>query len=386
MNTSLGSYNLSFWEEEAFFRDIDALIIGSGLVGLSAAISLREQRPDWRVVVLERGPLPIGASTRNAGFACFGSMTELMDDLTQMPAETVWEVVAMRWRGLQLLRKRLGDRRLGYREYGGFEVFRSEEQDVREQCLAHLPDFNYRLRDITGLPQVFQPADERITDFKFNAIRWLIRNGAEGQLHTGNMMKALLAMAREKGVEVYNGIEIARLEEAGSGVLLETTAGWSIRAERLLVATNGFAGRLLPELQVEPARNQVLVTEPIPGLAFQGCFHYDRGYFYFRNLGERILLGGGRQLAPETEHTDELGSSPLIRGALVRLLREVILPGREAQVQKWWSGILGVGAAKAPIVRRLSERLTVAVRLGGMGVAIGSQMGEKAACLLTEKP
>ena len=75
------TYELSYWERESFFRDIDVAVIGSGIVGLSAALRARELAPSARIAVLERGALPIGASTRNAGFACFGSVSELLDDM-----------------------------------------------------------------------------------------------------------------------------------------------------------------------------------------------------------------------------------------------------------------------------------------------------------------
>ena len=64
--------HVSFWERESFYNDIDYAIIGSGIVGLSAAIELKEKYPKAKVVVLEKGFLPSGASTKNAGFACFG--------------------------------------------------------------------------------------------------------------------------------------------------------------------------------------------------------------------------------------------------------------------------------------------------------------------------
>ncbi len=69
------AYELSYWEQESFFKGIDVAVIGSGIVGLTAAIHLKTLEPHSRIVVLERGALPTGASTRNAGFACFGSLT-----------------------------------------------------------------------------------------------------------------------------------------------------------------------------------------------------------------------------------------------------------------------------------------------------------------------
>ena len=66
-------------------------------------------------------------------------------------------------------------------------------------------------------------------------------------------------------------------------------------------------------------------------------------------------------------------------------MREVILPKREVKVESWWSGILGVGEMKKPIVEMVGPSIGVAVRLGGMGVAIGSAIGKQAAAMLMER-
>ena len=161
-----------------------------------------------------------------------------------------------------------------------------------------------------------------------------------------------------------------------------TEEGWTISAQKVIVATNGFAQRLLPALDVTPARNQVLMTKPIQDLKIKGCFHYDKGYFYFRNVGNRILLGGGRNLDFHTEMTDIFGTSDLIQNALVKLLETTILPHQAFEIDGWWSGILGIGKQKKPIVQHVSPNIVVAVRMGGMGVAIGSLVGEEAADLL----
>ena len=71
---------LSYWEEQTWFNQVDFTLVGAGLVGLNAALRLRELHPHKRILVVERGPLPSGASTRNAGFACFGSLSELLAD------------------------------------------------------------------------------------------------------------------------------------------------------------------------------------------------------------------------------------------------------------------------------------------------------------------
>jgi gamma-glutamylputrescine oxidase len=373
---------LSYWESSVFLQPGQTLVLGSGIVGLNAALRLRELDPQRPIVVIDRGALPSGASTKNAGFACFGSMTELLDDLAQRPASEVWALVERRFRGLQRLREKLGDQAIRYEALGGYEVFRAEEKAIFEACREQIAAFNREAKAITGLKETYVLANENLPRMGFAGVENLILNRGEGQINTGWMMKNLLQRALNSGIQVLNGVEITQLNHDTSGVYLQTTEGWHLQFADAIVATNGFARRLLPDLPVTPARNQVLVTEPIAHLPFKGCFHYDRGYFYFRDIDGRILLGGGRNLDPQTEQTDEFGHTELIRNSLLNLLETVILPGQKVQVAQWWSGILGLGADKSPIIRKLGPRLTVAVRMGGMGVAIGTLVGEEAAELL----
>lgn len=375
-------YELSYWERESFLSGIDVAILGSGLVGLTAAIRLKELDAALRVVVVERGGLPVGASTRNAGFACFGSMTELLDDMTHMPEKEVWHTVERRWKGLQRLRAITGDAPIDYKGHGGYEMFTEQDTADFDQCCAHIAAFNQIAGDITGHREVYTIADQQLPNFGFKGVRHLLLNQAEGQIHTGKMMSALLARAQALGVELLNGIQVTALHDEGNRATLETQHGWSLSARKLLVCTNGFAARLLPGLEVVPARNQVLITPPVPGLKVEGCFHYDRGYFYFRNIDGRILLGGGRNLDRETETTDAFGPNEKIRAALLDLLHNVICPDQQLTPEMWWTGILGLGPVKKPIIERISPSITVAVRMSGMGVAIGSLVGSEGAELV----
>lgn len=370
-------YQLSHWEWESFFKDTDVLIVGSGITGLSAAIHLKEQAPAMKVVVIDRGPLPIGASTRNAGFACFGSLSELLDDLQHSSRAEILALVAQRYRGLKRLRERYSDAALGYQELGGFEIFRAEDSSLYEQCRNALESFNDDLRPLVG-KDTFLTADAQIAATGLQNVQHLLLNQAEGQLHTGQMMKTLLKKAQSLDILCLGGIEVISTEEYNEQVVLETKQGWSLTAKRCLITTNGFAKQLLPELNLQPARNQVLITEEVPDLKLRGCFHYDCGYVYFRNVGKRILLGGGRQLDRDGEQTSELGPHPAIRNYLELLLREVILPDQAIKIERWWSGIMGVGPVKQPILRAVGQHTVAAVRLGGMGVALGTEIGEKA--------
>ena len=376
--------NWSHWEKTVFFDEVDVAIIGGGIVGVNAAIRLSELKPHWKIIIIERGTLALGASTRNAGFACFGSMTELLDDLKTQSENEVFALVEKRWKGLQRLRSRVGEQALDYKPFGAYELFQKKEETGFEDCANHLDHFNHLLRSIIKEENVFEIKDEKNEIFGFKQVSHLIYNKAEGQLNPGKMMKTLWSIARRAGVEIYSGVNVLDIQNSEKGVHLKCEHQLEFKAAKVLLATNGFTKRLIPDLEVLPARNQILITKPIPNLPFKGCFHYDKGYFYFRNVGNRLLFGGGRNLSKETETTDEFGLTPIIRNALIELLDKVILPEIPYEIDQWWSGILGVGNQKQPILKCLEKNIFVAVRLGGMGVAIGTLVGEEAAELMVK--
>lgn len=95
-----------------------------------------------------------------------------------------------------------------------------------------------------------------------------------------------------------------------------------------------------------------------------------------------MLLGGGRNLDRETEKTSDPGLNDKIQKALECFLAEKILPGKPFSIERRWAGIMGMGTLKKPIIEFVSPNVLAAVRMGGMGVAIGSLVGSRAADLL----
>ena len=368
---------LSYWELKNWFTQVDYTIVGSGIVGLHAALRLREKFPDSKILVLEKGMLPQGASTKNAGFACFGSLSEIIDDLKNHSEEDVFRLVQKRWQGLQLLRKRLSDTVIDFKPFGGYELFLKEDESTYHECLARLPLINEILRPLFKT-DVFTKEVDR---FEFKGIHeYSVFNPFEAQIDTGNMMQALLKQAVSENILILNQQTVTSYFESEKGV--EVALGnFSFTSKKLLFATNGFANSLTNG-DVNPDRAQVLITEPITNLDIKGTFHLDKGYYYFRNIDDRILLGGGRNLDFETETTTAFGQTEIIQNKLEQLLKEVILPNRKVEIAHRWSGIMGVGTSKNPIVSQLSENVYCGVRLGGMGVAIGSLIGTELAELV----
>jgi glycine/D-amino acid oxidase-like deaminating enzyme len=374
---------LSYWEKSTYFTSVDVAIIGSGIVGLHAAIFLKKNNPSLKILVIERGFIPYGASTRNAGFACFGSVSELLDDIENETEEDVFSRVQMRWKGLQGLRKLVGDDNLHFQLKGGYEIFTKSDIALFEKCEDKIAYLNNRLKDITREKETFAIKNQKISSFGLNGIKNLIANKLEGQLDSGKMMLALLQMAQQAGVLFLNGIDVLKLNSAEKGMEMETDQAFSIQSRKVLVCTNAFANKLLPDENIKPGRAQVLVTSPVSKLKINGTFHYLKGYYYFRDVDNRILLGGGRNLDFEGETTTEFSTTTGIQNSLEKMLTEIILPDTPFSIEQRWSGIMGLGSSKSPIVKKINDHLYCAIRMGGMGVAIGNEVGKGVSALIT---
>lgn len=367
---------LSYWEKTSFFN-YDVIIIGSGIVGLNAAIHLKNSVPNLSIAVLERGFLPTGASTKNAGFACFGSVSELIEQEKSTGTNGLAKLIERRWKGLLKLRNLLGDKVIDYQCLGGYELFKKEEQPLAEQCVSKIEHFNQLIRNIVGA-DAFSLCNQKIGSFGFKEIENLISNQYEAQIDTGKMMFALLQYAQQLGIIVFNNCEVDRIEEKGNGAELITKKG-NFHSKKLIVATNAFLDSLLPDLDITPGRGQVLITAPIKNLKVKGTFHYDKGYYYFRNINDRILLGGGRNIDFDTETTTEFGQTEVVQQALENLLKQVILPKAAFEIEQRWSGIMAFGKDLEPLIQEVKSNVFCATRCNGMGIAIGSQTGEDVA-------
>ncbi len=373
--------NLSYWEKSSFLADADYVIVGAGIVGLFAAITLKKEQPLARVVLLERSFLPSGASTKNAGFACFGSISELIEQEQTCSKSEFLSVIQQRWQGLNLLISTLGAEQIAFEPCGGYELFTPEESELYQACIDKLNYYNDLLKEHIGATApIFSIADQRIKEFGFKGIEHLIFNAYEGKIDAGKMMQALIAKARNLGVDIFFGAEVLAYQTQNNQVNI-SGANFEINAKKILIATNAFAKQLLPNLSIVPGRGQVLITKPIQNIKFNSTFHYQKGYFYFRNIDNRILIGGGRNLFFEQEESTEMHNTENILASLKVLLFDKICPNQPIEIDYAWSGIMAFGEQLQPIIEKFSEGVYVAVRCNGMGIAMGSKTGESLARL-----
>jgi len=406
---------ISVWEQSTYFAPKDLVIVGCGFVGLWTAYEAIQKNPKLNITILERGVIPSGASTRNAGFSCFGSVSELMYDVQLMGEAAMLETVKMRYDGLQRIQEVFKAKEIDYNQWGGYELFEGKKavkdtkgkaskanEGVRSEK-SDLYDISRLELDIAYLNKILAPAlktpkkngkylpiytneSKDIKKLGFQGIEALAFNQMEGQLNSAKLVLALQKSVQAKGVQILFSTEVKKFKSHKKGVTITTNLDAPIEAKQFLICTNGFAKQLMPSLDVVPARGQVFVTEPIKNLKFKGCFHFDEGYYYFRNLGNRLLLGGARNADFKNEKTYSLDTSDTIQKVLEQFMMERILPkgSKKPKIELRWSGTMGMGKIKKPIIEQLQPNVYCAVRMSGMGVAIAPIVAQKALKLMKE--
>lgn len=361
-------HHQSYWEGELYNQSYDLVVVGGGLTGQSTALFFKKENPKASVLVLDRGFFPIGASTRNAGFACIGTIGEHLADLEIDSEERLKQRIKDRYEGLLLLRETLGDEAIEYQHTGGWELLPDPEKF--SEAKANIGKFNSWMEELIGEKDLYEAGS-------YNGIPSIF-NRCEGMLHPGKMIKKLYELNRELGVEFRWNTPVQRIDADESVVVVNDSV--SFRSEKLVIATNAFTNALLPDKAIKPGRGYVFVTNELDSMDWKGTFHYDKGYVYFRNLGDhRLLLGGARNFDPQTEETTEFGINEHIKGFLLYFAEEVLKLPKGWKVEKEWSGIMGFTESKSAFFEKVSDRCLVAAGLSGMGVALGMQLGKKAA-------
>lgn len=356
--------NYSFWELD-YYAQADVVIVGGGIVGINAAISIKQAKPNWQVLVVEERWQGGGASVKNAGFVCFGSPTEMLEDIKNCGEDYAIEIFAKRYEGAKKLLERIGAKYIHYSKIGGIEVYSQNENAIDKH--SYLNSLVYKA---VGLVDYFKTGKQFISP-KFFAEASLMNE--EAAINPKLMMEALYNKAIGLGIKFLTD-KVAEIQYANHTLITEK--GVEVKYQQLGISTNGFVTDLLPDFAVKPARNLVLVTEPLTDIALNKVAHFDKGFVYFRNIGNRILIGGGRNIDLDNEFSGELAVNEKIESYLHNFLFENILNGRKVKIDHTYIGVLGFVNDTFAAVKKHSSNTWVATGLGGMGVAIGTKMGE----------
>lgn len=368
---------LSFWEKDVFLKKYDVIIIGAGFSGLWLAYFLKKYQPKIEIAILEAGVLPTGASTKNAGFSCFGSPTELLENIEVMGLDQAMFWAEKRYEGIKMISQYFGSE-IEYDDCGGTELF--SDKTIFEETKEQLNTLNQSIKSIVGDDNHFFIDENIIQNAGFSGFQYAIKNTVEGSIHSGKLINTMTEALQAMKVKIFNGVKVLKFDNEIDSVRIYSENGIVFEAKHLSITTNAFTKQLLPEVDLYPGRGQVLITEPIEGLNWRGTFHFDKGYYYFRNYRNRVLFGGGRNLDFQTENTDEFALTDLVQNKLEELLYENIIPThKNIKIEHRWSGIMAFDETKTPVSKCLNQRISLSVRMNGMGVALAPTLSESLA-------
>ena len=372
---------ISFWEKKSF-TNYDLIVIGGGLTGMFCALSYINKKPKSKVLILERGIFPSGASTKNAGFATFGSLSEIISDNKTLSDNSVFNLVEKRVLGLELLKKTIPKSNLNIKNHGGYELIFKSNFDLE----MFIEKYNKLLYPIFN-DNIFLEAKQKIKLFGFSKTKLtnLIFNPYESQIDPGETVFALQRILLSKGVNIINGANVKEFNSSGNTFDIITKSDNEIikfKSTFMAICSNAFAKKWFPKEDINPGRGMIIITKPLKKIKFKGSFHYNEGFNYFRDFKKRVIIGGGRNLDFKSEATSQFGINNFIKKSLINDLHNIILQNEEFAIDMEWSGIMAFGSSKEPIIKKLSDRSVLAVRLGGIGVSISSSLGKEASELL----
>lgn len=379
--------NFSYWEKKRSLFQGDVIIIGGGLVGQSIAVALQKNRiksheKPLKICIIDKLPTgKSGASTRNAGFACFGSPTEILDDMNQEPENKIVARMKNRIAGLSLWKKWTSPSIIDWEEHNGYEVFEPQEIESYEEVLNRLDNLNRMGKLASGNDYIYSKNAQISANLPYS-----IRINGEASLNPGKAHNALVEINRSFGIAFFNGIEIP-----GRQNWMKTSNGWTIpsnqgdfKAAKVVVATNAWTPELIPGVDITPGRGQIILVKPSQNTIFKGVCHAKKGYLYFRNLDGNLLLGGGRNLFRQEETSLEMCTTANVQTYLESYIKEVLIPKQEYTVLNRWSGIMAFSKSgeKSPLLHWEEPNLLIAARMGGMGVALAPKIGENVAKMI----
>ncbi|NMP21785.1 FAD-dependent oxidoreductase [Sulfobacillus harzensis] len=359
----------SFWQREvpgqfppaSGTKHVDIAIVGAGYTGSWLAYWLRDYGSS--VTVLEAETPGFGASGRNGGLMLQGPAQLLADAADSLGEENARVIAQMTRESFSWVREIETRHAIDFHATGSLYLAGGvDERPAVEKTAALYQKMGVpaRLIDRSELPR-------SLGTLNGDAALWI---PDDGMIHPLKLIRALLAEATARGVEICAHSPVAEIEETPNGVLLHGP-NFSVQAERAVIAANAYSASLLPHhaLPIQPVRGQVLVTQPLPPLDHAYPVYADHGFNYWHQRPDgRLVIGGFRHLAMDEEQGTDLILHRAIQDKLTQLARH--LAGAPITIGQRWAGIMAMTPDHRPYLGPLSPSLWIAAGFNGHGSTV----------------
>lgn len=361
----------------------DLLVIGSGYTGLAAALVCAEAGKS--VTVIDKGPIGFGCSSRNGG-SIGSSIKPELDSLTRRHGAA--RAAAIRAEGMDSVTHLDAF----IRRYG----IDCDWSFCGRYAAAHTPEMFEMLKRqaaaaerLGDAPMIIVPRDQQLSELGSDRYFGGAITPGFGGLQPAKLHSGVLAAARRAGVALHGNreaVEVAR-SPTGAGMLVRLADGTVLKAGKVLIATNGYSGGLLPwvKRRVIPIATQMLATEELPPDLAHALVPNRRMvldtrklvlYFRLSPDGRRMVFGGRASIT----QTDPIQTLP----RLYEMMLSVYPQLAGTRVSHAWSGTVAYTFDELP---HLGEHDGIHYCMGycGSGVSLsiyyGTRIGRKLAGL-----
>jgi len=354
-------------------REVDALVVGAGFTGLSAALTLL--RGGRSVLVCDRGAIGEGASSRNGG-----------------------QVGAKLRPGFGTLIARYGEAKAVALAREGMLARAYIEQVVREEEIdcdftpaprfqgAHLArDYDYvtraaeLMREKLDFPAEPVPRGEQHRVIASDAYQGGVLDRSTAMFHPGKFVDGLGRRVQAEGGLIASRTEVRAAARQPAGFQVETSRG-AVLARNLVVATNGYSGKAFPYFRrrIVPIGSYIIATAPQPREAIDalmpGCrlmidTRKAASYMRVSPEGDRILYGGrvaARDISPQA-------SGPRLKAVLDHIFPQL----RGVGYSHSWMGFTGFTLDDLPHIGEHDGVHYAMGYCGTSGTSLGTYLGHK---------
>lgn len=343
----------SFWLDRtptSKRKSYDAVIVGAGISGLSAAYWLQQEDPSLKLAIVEKSRLAFGASGRNAGFVTCGSVEHFNRMITKHGLDEAVDIWKFAQENLRLLKEHIvedGAKDLEFEHNGAYSLAAQENEFQELKKVAEImKGLNIKTESYTA-----EEVQTRVGARKFvGGIKYLDDACV-------NPVRLLNRMREKVKADLFEGVEAHSIEETSDGMRVLKTDGGDFEAPMIVLNLNGYSSTLHPWFKdkIYPTRGQCLMMEKVPRFMEGPCYaNFYLDYFRQMPTGE-LLIGGFRQLEKETEVGISDHTTDGIQTALHDFVVTHLPQFKDAKVTHRWSGVMGFSRDGQPMVGAIPD-------------------------------
>ncbi len=350
--------------------EADVVIIGSGYTGMHAAIVTANQGKTTQV--LEAQTPGWGCSTRNGGQISSSIKPTQKQLAKRFGSERARAIRAEGQKSLDWIEEFITTHGIDchFARNGRFHAAHTPRHF--EKLVAEAQ----RLGVEENVPTIIVPRQDQHKELGTDAYFGGVVFTQHASVHPAKYYAGILQTALDAGARVTGHCPATAIDRSADGFIVSTPKG-KIKAGKVVVATNGYSGSLMPYVKrrLIPIGSYIIATEPLAKSVMDRLFPKDRVVsdsckvvYYYRPSPDRSrILFGGRVSANETNPSI---SGPKLQKNLYRIFPEL----KGCGISHSWSGTVAFSFDELMHIGQ-HDGVHYAMGYCGSGVGMASYLG-----------